>query len=162
MSSYAGASAWLWHTNTGKITSLINGPINPSDNSGIAGVAYNRQGNLFATGDSSGAILLWNVDTGRAISTSYSPASGYTNGLAFSPNGRTLASGQWVKRSNGSLTGAIQLWNVYATLRRPRLQRRRVPVVNCPTADMFPPSGRRLPTTQTIPVPASVANQLAY
>ena len=163
MSSYSGDAGWLWHTNTGKITSLMNWPIYPSDNSGIAGVAFNRQGNLFATGDSSGAVSLWNVATGRAISTAYSPVSDYTYGLAFSPNGTTLASGQWVKRAHGSLTGAIQLWNVYAPPTRSATTTSSVvPVVNCPTTDMFPPSGHRLPTTETIPLPAAVGDQLAY
>ena len=37
-----------------------------------------------------------------------------------------------------------------------------VPVVKCPTTDTFPPSGPRLPATETIPAPASVGDQLAY
>jgi pimeloyl-ACP methyl ester carboxylesterase len=37
-----------------------------------------------------------------------------------------------------------------------------VPVVKCPTTDTFPPSGHRLPATETIPVPAAVGSRLAY
>lgn len=112
-SSFEGAAAWLWHTSAGKITSLINGPIDPSDNDCIGFVAFDRQYNFLATDGNPGKILQWNATTGEAIDAFDSPVSGSTNGLAFSPNGRIMAVAQWIGgTTNGTET--VQLWNVYA------------------------------------------------
>jgi len=145
--SYQGSALWLWNTRTGAITSLMHGNISPSDNTGIAGVAFNRQGTLLVTGDDDGTIQIRNAANGRVISTAYAPITGYTH-VAFSPDGKTLASGEWIQTSEqDGQSGGLQLWDVYA------------------------PATTRTPTTVTLsdllsaPVPAACshpAGTLAY
>jgi WD40 repeat protein len=113
-SDYQGAALWLWNTKTGAVTSLTRGTISQSDNTGIGGLAFSRQGALLATGDDAGTIQIRNATNGRVISTSYAPISGYTY-VAFSPDGKTLATGEWVQTSDeNGVSGGLQLWNVYA------------------------------------------------
>jgi WD40 repeat protein len=113
VSGYQGAAMWLWNTKTGAVTSLIRGTITQSDNTGVADVAFNHQGTLLATGDDTGTIQIRNATNGKVISTSYAPITGYTH-VSFSPDGKTLASGEWVQTSDeDGLSGGLQLWNVY-------------------------------------------------
>lgn len=115
---YRGAALWLWNTRTGKITSLEHGTITQADDSGIGGVAFNRQGTILATGDDEGTIQLRNPATGTVIATAYSPTIGDTQ-VAFSPDGKTLASAEWIQTSaqDNGLTGGLHLWDVYSPAR---------------------------------------------
>ena len=58
----------------------------------------------WASGSLDGAILLWDVDSGQ-IKTILTERQGSVSSVAFSPDGRTLASG-------GSAGGPILLWDV--------------------------------------------------
>ncbi len=109
---YEGATLWLWNTKSKTAASLINYPVNEPDADDIAGVAFNAQGTLLATGDSSGTVQLWNIGEHQVISTSYSPTIATSN-VSFSPDGKTLAAGQWVPVKGSNLgTGALELWKI--------------------------------------------------
>jgi WD40 repeat protein len=110
-----GAALWLWHTKNGAVTNLITAPIKPTESTGMAGAAFNPQGTILASGDSTGTIQLRNAVSGKLMSTSYTPPLGYTK-VAFSPDGRRLASGEWIQSAAGNATsGAVQTWNVYTS-----------------------------------------------
>ncbi|MDM8527440.1 AAA-like domain-containing protein [Anaerolineales bacterium HSG24] len=61
-----------------------------------------QAGILFATGDSNGQIVLWNIETQQPLSQFGHPLQ--INSLAFSPDGQRLAS--------ASEDGSIILWNI--------------------------------------------------
>lgn len=106
--------AILWDVATGQnvhhfapAEGFGNHPSVPSAKEGSTGiclsVAISPSGDLAATGDASGHIILWNLATGEAIRR----LRGHVNGiyeLAFHPGGRRLAS------ASGDLT--VKLWDV--------------------------------------------------
>lgn len=73
----------------------------------VQSVAYSPDGVFLASGDSNGAVKLWDVTTGKCTAS----LSGHTSGVssvAFSPDGKTLASGggPFLK------PGEVKLWDV--------------------------------------------------
>jgi WD40 repeat protein len=55
-------------------------------------IAYRADGKLLALGNDDGSITLWDVAAGRAQETVHSAHSGAVQSLAFSPDGKVLAS----------------------------------------------------------------------
>jgi WD40 repeat protein len=120
----------------------------------VFAVAFSRDGRTLASGGSDGAVRLWNVadpahpqplrqpvtPTGQLMTGGHFLTSGSSNtvfAVAFSSDGRTLASG-------GS-DGAVRLWNVAdpahpRPLGQPLTSGRNIPVV----AVAFSPAGRTL------------------
>ena len=79
----------------------------------LSAMAFSPDGSLIATGADAGTIQLWRVvggahvgmkPLGVPLATTNTPGVGGIGGVAFSPDGRVLAS------SDG--TGALQLWDV--------------------------------------------------
>jgi competence ComEA-like helix-hairpin-helix protein len=98
VSSSADKTVILWNVATGQPIRRLN--INVS----TYAVAFSPDGKMLA-GSSDGAIYLWNVATGEVIgqlSTKYS--SQVTTIIAFSPDGKTLATGD----NNSTIT----LWDI--------------------------------------------------
>ena len=82
-----------------------------SGNKGPDAVAFSPDGKLLAIGrgevggDGGGTVRLWNPATGRPVATFQThtgPSTG-VYGVAFSPDGKLLASGAW--------DGTIRAWN---------------------------------------------------
>ena len=84
------------------VTSIAFSPVSRSE--GSAAIATPQGfGKILASASGDKTIKLWNVTTGKLIST----LSGHQNSvisLAFSPDGKTLASASWDK--------TIKLWNI--------------------------------------------------
>jgi hypothetical protein len=71
----------------------------------VTGVALSADGAVLASGDETGAIILWDVATGQQLNQFTGHTGGIT-GLDFSADGKTLAS--------ASLDGTARLWDVAA------------------------------------------------
>ena len=73
----------------------------------VNSVAFTRDGQTLASGDSDGTVRLWNIaDPAHPRLRGPIPASGTASvqSVAFSPDGRALAS--------GSLDGTVRLWDL--------------------------------------------------
>jgi WD40 repeat protein len=66
-------------------------------------VAFSPDSKIMATGSNDGDVRLWNAATGHLIHTLSGTSTGGVQSVAFSPDGRTVASGE---------TGRTRLWNV--------------------------------------------------
>ena len=104
----------LWNTATGKrIGQPLTGHIASVEN-----VAFSPDGNIFASSDSSGTIILWDAHTWKIMNEPLSNNDLNFNfnlasaGLAFSPDGSMLASA--TTEFNGSTTDmfSVTVWNV--------------------------------------------------
>ncbi|WP_422730895.1 WD40 repeat domain-containing protein, partial [Nostoc cycadae] len=69
----------------------------------VQSVSFSSDGKTLASGSNDKTITLWNVETGKKIST-FTGHSSTVVSVSFSPDGRLLAS--------GSLDGTIKLWNI--------------------------------------------------
>ncbi|MBN9122924.1 MAG: WD40 repeat domain-containing protein, partial [Planctomycetes bacterium] len=80
-------------TRQGKVLASL--PRAHGDKANVEALAFDRTGGLLATGDASGLIKLWTVDRDGGLTPLRDLPGhvGAVHGLAFSPDGRTLASG---------------------------------------------------------------------
>ena len=127
-----GGGIGLWDVQTGQLFHTLTGPAN------VHSVAFSPDGQTLATGhavpeikgqgsiredhENAGAIILWDVQTGRPLHT-LTEHTHYITSVAFNPNGQTLTSASadgalrfWDART-GYLRGTItehtyQVWNV--------------------------------------------------
>jgi WD40 repeat protein len=75
------------------------------------GVAFSPDGTIVATeGTADAAIRLWDVRTRKQIGNALQTNTNGTGGIAFSPDGKTIAS--------GTDDGTIQFWDVATGVRR--------------------------------------------
>jgi WD40 repeat protein len=89
-------STYLWDVVTGHITAII-------ESGGDVGAAYSPDGRTLATVGGSG-IDLWDSATGRRTATLTGASSGDCPSIAYSPNGKTIASSAGI--------GSIHLWDI--------------------------------------------------
>ncbi len=80
----------------------------------VAAVEYSPDGKTFATAGADGAIVLWDADSLQAIGRPFLGHSAAVVNLAFSPDGKKLASGSCAEfHSAGScIGGEVILWDL--------------------------------------------------
>jgi WD40 repeat protein len=73
-------------------------------------------GSFLASGGGDGRIVLWDTRTGRRVQD-FPGHDGIVRALAFSPDGRLLASGSGEREQPGAATRGtsdVRIWNVQA------------------------------------------------
>lgn len=86
----------LWHTGTGKLQKTLGGHLG-----NVYYVTFSPNGDVLASGDSDGNIILWNPDTGQLLRTWHADT---LDGLTFSADGKFLANG-------GRDAPNVKVWN---------------------------------------------------
>jgi WD40 repeat protein len=133
-----GGFVRLWDVGTGQERgSLGTGPPGSDWARAVAGLAYSPDGALLAMASGEHVIELWDVAGGqkRATIQAYPPKEsvpgpkgsrrivGAVVAVAFSPDGRTLASGSWESEPGGEWTAAaVKLWDVATGRHRANLE----------------------------------------
>ena len=74
-----------------------------TDPKGVYAVAFSANGQLLASADGNGTLLVWNPATGRPVGAPIKQSGGIVGGMALSPNGKLLAA------PGGD--GTVWLWN---------------------------------------------------
>ena len=90
----------LWSVSTWKELHTLSG--HSSSLYGVNSVAFSRDGEMLASASSDNTIKLWRVSTGEELRTLFGHSSDVKS-VAFSPDGQTLASGDF---------DMIKLWSV--------------------------------------------------
>jgi WD40 repeat protein len=85
----ADGSVHLWNAVTGKAVHVFR------DSGRAHSVTFSPDGGLLATGDSHEKVRVWDVATRQEAHAPLEGHSHYVYGLAFSPNGKYLASASW-------------------------------------------------------------------
>jgi WD40 repeat protein len=90
-----GPTVWVWNIETSKLLQTLNGY------GGIVGsIVWSPDGKKIASCETDNRVRLWNPDTGEELHTLLHPKSKYAGmgigcSVAFSPDGRRLASSGW-------------------------------------------------------------------
>ena len=100
---------------TGEVTCLASGATQ-----GVNSVAFSPDGKTLAVGGNgidsngtTGVVEMWNVSTGKLISTFKTQSTLSINSVAFSPDGKTLADGGYSTATSSDYTsGVLEMWNV--------------------------------------------------
>jgi WD40 repeat protein len=82
-------------------------PVNTLRNSGAAlfSLGFSPDGHMLVTGTNEGELSLWEAETGKHIRTVRGAFGGEIWGVAFSPNGK------WIASAGASCTAEIWKWN---------------------------------------------------
>ncbi len=107
-SASGDGTIYLWNVESGQpVAPPLTGPTSRADMwsfSSVNSVVFNPDGDVLASADGDGAVILWDVESGQPIGTPLKGHTDWVNSVAFSPDGKILAS--------GGDDGDIILWNV--------------------------------------------------
>ena len=105
----------LWDVNSGRALKTLKG-----HSQAVVGLDYSRNGKLLATGADDSTIRLWRASDGKSLRTTDNGT--HVDKVAFSPDGRWLASGGhphgtvgelWPQLTGGGGEGdAVRIWRV--------------------------------------------------
>ncbi|OAX31607.1 WD40 repeat-like protein, partial [Rhizopogon vinicolor AM-OR11-026] len=88
----------VWDLKGGVVLMKLEGHI-----SNVCAVAVSGDGQLIASGDEDGMLIVWNGETGKYLTQSITGHQYWISSLDFSPDGTVLATGSW--------DSTIQVWN---------------------------------------------------
>src|SRR5262249_45069044 len=99
---------WLWEVETGR---SFHPTLKSRD---VNSVAFDQQGKTLALGLLDGSIVLWDVIEGKQIDRLRTTHKNYVWSVAFSGDGKTLASGSCAEKdtTDSCSQGVIHLWDV--------------------------------------------------
>jgi WD40 repeat protein len=110
-STFAGNKLRLWDVATGKLKHIIEDEAEPNTyGSPVWSLAFSADAKLLATGNAHGVVSLWDTKLGK-IRAKLSGHSGMVT-VAFSPDGKFLASGSTSNVFGQQADGSIRLWDV--------------------------------------------------
>jgi RNA polymerase sigma factor (sigma-70 family) len=126
-------SVRLWEVSTGKQGKTLE------DSAGLDCLTFARDGRTLAGGRSDGTFQLWDVTTGRKLLKPFPGHRGLVGCVAYSPDGRTLATGS-------VLEGTIRLWKASTgeEVRRWEAHRKKDAAPTGPLGLVFSPDGKTL------------------
>ncbi len=101
-----GGDAQVWELASGKLLAAYREPAAAMMACGLA-----PDGKTLAVSAFNGQVRLVDAATGKERATLQQPGGGASNGLAFSPDGKTLA-GAGAKPGGGKTPGLVRLWDV--------------------------------------------------
>jgi WD40 repeat protein len=79
----------------------------------VSSLAYSPDGKMLAVGTQEGqTVTIWQPSSGTVLRTINIPDEGSSGAIAFSPDGRTLATNSAIGDDSASGGGNIQLWDV--------------------------------------------------
>jgi WD40 repeat protein/beta-lactamase regulating signal transducer with metallopeptidase domain len=140
----------LWDVATGKELRQIEGP-----STGLAGLLFSPDGRMLAARSTDHTFYLWAADAGKEIHQIKPPPRKTGNeivltfggdgtdapGMAFSPDGKTLAAATTKFDQQGAATNAITFWDVASGKENQQIK---VPEDVSVSAVAFAPSGKIL------------------
>lgn len=135
----------LWDAETGRLLHTLKGHTNP-----VVDIAFSPDGRLIASASLDRTVKVWDVQTGNLQRTLNVGESGWgTSSVAFSPDGKTLATGSGGSRDEKS-TGQIKLWLVESgELRLTMTDPGAAVLITESPALTFSPDGKTLASTGT-------------
>ncbi len=78
----------------------------------VCALIFSPDNTILASGDTGGGICLWSISDKELLATYKSSGGGYISNLAFSPDGKTLASTSGSSNFPKTPGGTIFLWDV--------------------------------------------------
>ena len=132
----------LWEVGTGRELHTL---AVISASGAISSMAFSHDGRSIAAADEEAKIKFWDVASGKLVRTLVAPPTGGATvqivSLAFSPDGRTLATGEArIDTARGQYHGVIKLWELEAG----RVLHEAAAHVMEPDSVAFSPDGRLL------------------
>jgi WD40 repeat protein/serine/threonine protein kinase len=103
----------VWHVATGQEIATLRGPGETNQKvEVITSVAFSPDSRLVATGSTlDGTVTLWDAATGRKV-RSLAGHNPVARCVAFSPDGKTLASAGGTRDNNNPVPGEVELWDL--------------------------------------------------
>ncbi|BCM89746.1 hypothetical protein IAD21_01593 [Abditibacteriota bacterium] len=101
----SGRTVNIWDVRTGAIRRTLTGQ--PKT---VWSVDISRDGKMVASGSDDGYVQLWDVQTGRLLRTIAHGGQVYS--VAFSPNGKSIATGSRVSAGYKAIGGRVNVWEV--------------------------------------------------
>jgi WD40 repeat protein len=103
----------LWSVRSGKSVATLPSRTAAGTSSFTSAVAFSPTGSTLATSYNAATVSLWSVATRQVVGTLSASGGQWVRSVAFSQDGRMLATGSGGTASTGATSsGAVELWDV--------------------------------------------------